>query len=69
MNLKQRRRAAKILNESPGLRPVVDEALAEPFSNAREAASNETGSPEMELPAGCPFTPDEVLSCDFLPYR
>ena len=67
--LEQRRRIAKLLQESPSLRPSVDEVLAEAYSDAREAASNETGLPETEFPAECPFKPDEVLSRDFLPER
>jgi uncharacterized protein DUF29 len=65
----QRRRIAKLLKESPSLRPFVNEALGEAYSDAREAASNETGLPETEFPAECPFTPDEVLSREFLPER
>jgi Domain of unknown function DUF29 len=65
--LEQRRRIEKLLKESPSLRPSVDEALAEVYTEAREAASNETGLPETEFPAGCPFTTDEVLSRSFLP--
>jgi Domain of unknown function DUF29 len=67
--IEQRRRIAKLLKESPSLRPFVNEAVAEAYSEAREAASNETGLPETEFPAECPFTPDEVLSRDFLPER
>ena len=67
--LEQRQRIAKLLQESPSLRPSVDEVLAEAYSDAREAASNETGLPETEFPAECPFKPDEVLSRDFLPER
>src|SRR6266404_8740955 len=72
--LEQRRRIAKLLKEkllkeSPSLLPFVNEALAEAYSDALEAASNETGLPETEFPTECPFTPDEVLSRAFLPER
>ena len=67
--LEQRRRIAKQLKESPTLRPLINEALTEAYSDALEAASNETGLPETEFPAECPFTPDEVLSRGFLPER
>jgi ribosomal protein L29 len=63
----QRRRIAKLLRESPSLRPFVDESLTEAYGDAREAASNQTGLPETEFPTECPFTPDEVLSRSFLP--
>ena len=67
--LEQRRRIAKLLKESPSLLPFVNEALAEAYSDALEAASNETGLPETDFPTECPFTPDEVLSRAFLPER
>lgn len=65
----QRRRVEKLLKESPSLRALVNEALAGVYTEAREAASNETGLPETEFPVACPFTPDEVLTRDFLPER
>ena len=67
--LEQRRRIEKLLRESPSLRPFVTEVLAEVYSEAREAASNETGLPETGFPAECPFSADEVLSRSFLPER
>ena len=67
--LEQRRRIAELLKESPSLRPFINQALTEAYSDALEAASNETGLPETVFPAECPFTPDEVLSRGFLPER
>ena len=67
--LEQRRRIEKFLRESPSPRPFVNEALTEVYDEAREAASNETGLPESEFPAECPFSADEVLSRSFLPER
>ena len=67
--LEQRRRIEKLLRESPSLRASVNEALAEAYSDAREAASNETGLPETDFPAECPFTAEQVMSRSFLPER
>jgi hypothetical protein len=67
--LEQRRRIEKLLRESPSLRASIDEALAEAYSDAREAASNETGLPETDFPTECPFTAEQVLSRSFLPER
>jgi hypothetical protein len=67
--LEQRRRIEKLLRESPSLRASVNEALAEAYSDAREAASNETGLPETDFPAECPFTAEQVMSRSFLPKR
>jgi ribosomal protein L29 len=63
----QRRRIAKLLQESPSLRPFLDEVLAEAYGDARDAASNQSGLPEAEFPAECQFTVDQLLSRDFLP--
>jgi Domain of unknown function DUF29 len=67
--LEQRRRIEKLLRESPSLRASVNEALAEAYSDAREAASNDTGLPETDFPTECPFTAEQVLSRSFLPER
>ena len=67
--LEQRRRIEKLLRESPSLHASVNEALAEAYSDAREAASNETGLPETNFPIECPFTMEQVLSRSFLPER
>ena len=67
--LEQRRRIEKLLRESPSLHASVNEALAEAYSDAREAASNETGLPETDFPAECPFTAEQVMSRSFLPKR
>ena len=65
----QRRRIEKLLRESPSLRPFVAETLSEAYAEAREDALEETGLPEADFPAECPFSPDEVLSRSFLPER
>jgi hypothetical protein len=65
----QRRRIEKLLRESPSLRPFVAETLSEAYAEAREDTLEETGPPETDFPAECPFTPDEILSRDFLPER
>jgi hypothetical protein len=36
---------------------------------AREDAREETGLPEADFPAECPFSQDEVLSRSFFPER
>jgi len=63
------RRIEKLLRESPSLRPFVAETLSEAYAEAREDALEETGLPEADFPAECPFSPDEVLSRSFLPER
>ena len=63
----QRRRIAKLVRESPSLRPVVPQLISEAYFEARDKASQETGLPETSFPADCPFTPEQILAEDFLP--
>jgi hypothetical protein len=63
----QRRRIAKLLRESPSLRPVAEQLVPEAYEEARQKAANDTGLPEASFPAECPFTPEQVLADDFLP--
>ena len=63
----QRRQIERLLRDSPSLRPGVAAALSGAYNDARDDAVEETGLPEAEFPAECPFTADEVLSRSFLP--
>ncbi|HWD59248.1 MAG TPA: DUF29 domain-containing protein [Stellaceae bacterium] len=63
----QRRRIKKLLRESPSLNPAVAELLPEVYVEAREWAGRETGLIDSAFPAECPFTPEQILSEDFLP--
>jgi hypothetical protein len=63
----QRRRIAKLLRESPSLRPVFGELIPEAYTEARDKAAQETGLLETNFPTDCPFTPEQILAPDFLP--
>jgi hypothetical protein len=63
----QRRQIEKLLRESPSLRPVIDQLLAEAYAGARDKAADETGLVETMFPIECPFSIDEILSPTFLP--
>jgi hypothetical protein len=63
----QRDQIELILEDSPSLRPVVTERLRQAYRRARTDAADDTGLPEATFPAECPFTPDQILSEDFLP--
>jgi hypothetical protein len=41
--------------------------LTRTYNEAREDAAEETGLPETEFPAECPFALDDILSRSFLP--
>jgi hypothetical protein len=61
-----RHKLAKLLRDSPSLRPRLPALLADAYPAARIRAGVETGLPEETLPAACPFTLDQVTS-DWLP--
>jgi hypothetical protein len=63
----QRRRIARLLQESPSLRPVVDQLLVQAYIDAGDKVADETGLAETAFAADCPFTSDEILAEDFLP--
>ena len=63
----QRDEIEELPADSPSLRPVVQDTLSAVYARARRKAISETGLPENAFPADCPFTPEQILSEDFLP--
>lgn len=62
-----RRATAKLLNESPSLRPQITDMIAAEYEDARYNAILETGLAEGTFPLTCPYTPEQVLDPDFWP--
>ena len=63
----QRDQVKESLDESPSLRPTVAADLPRVYKIARIKAAGETGLSEKTFPATCPYTPEQILSEDFLP--
>jgi hypothetical protein len=63
----QRRQAIELVEESPSLASLLADELGNIYRSAAAKASGDTGLAESAFPAECPFTPDEILSDDFLP--
>ncbi len=63
----QRRRLARLLAQSPSLRPALAEALPEEYTHARQRASDETRLREDTFPHVCPWTAEQLLEADFWP--
>ena len=63
----QRRQAASLIGESPSLGSLLATELPAIYASAVTKASSDTGLAEASFPAVCPFTPDQILSEDFLP--
>jgi uncharacterized protein DUF29 len=63
----QRRELRRLLQQQPSLRPLVPDAVADGYPDARLDAGDETGLPLATFPATCPWTPEQVLDADFWP--
>ena len=61
-----RHKTAKLLRDSPSLRPRLPALLEGASPAARIRAGVETGLPEETFPAACPFTLDQITG-DWLP--
>jgi hypothetical protein len=57
----QRDRIGVLLRDSPSLRPVLDEVMAEAYRTARFDAADETGLPVETFPTENPFSVDQAL--------
>ena len=62
----QRLEIANILDDNPGLKPRVSEAIARAYRGARIDAAKETGLDEAEFPEACPCSFDDITRCNFL---
>lgn len=62
----QRQEINDLLDESPSLRSTTND-VSRVYVRARTKAARETGFPESTFPDICPYTPDQILSEDFLP--
>ena len=60
-----RNRAADVLEDNPGLKGRLAQALVRAYRDAREEAAAETGLPLTILPKVCPYTREELLTRPF----
>ena len=63
----QRREVAKLLHESPSLRPRIPSLMGEAYVDAVRDAVAETGLRAETFASTCPFAPDQVLDDGYLP--
>lgn len=59
---KHRVRAQQTLKENPGLKPRLDETLAEAYELAVASAMDETGLPRSSFPQACPYTVEDIMT-------
>jgi hypothetical protein len=58
----QRNHVAKVLRKNPGLKPLIGEAVAEAFEDARIEAAAETELSEDAFPRECPYAWDAIMT-------
>jgi hypothetical protein len=63
----QRDLIARLLRNSPGLKPKRQAELIEAYTGAREDAADETGLPVVRFPPTCPYSLDEAEAAAFWP--
>jgi hypothetical protein len=63
----QRLQIDSVLADSPSLRSYLAEVLVDAYGLARGKASRETRMELNSFPDECPFSPEQILSEDFLP--
>jgi hypothetical protein len=64
----QRRQIKLLVNDSPSLKPFLLEMFAECYADAKEDTSEKTSLPVDSFPEQCPFTPEETLDLNYLPF-
>lgn len=63
----QRKQLAELLNDSPSLKPRLEDDLQDSYISASLLAAGETGLSETTFPEQCPFSIDQLLDQDFWP--
>lgn len=64
---KQRLQLERLLDDSPGLKSRLEEAIAKGYKYGRKGASQETEMPLTTFPENCPYTWLQLSDESFLP--
>ncbi len=67
--VEQRKRVAVLLRQSPGLKSVVSEVIAEVYPDAVDLAQKETRLPIATFPQSCLYDLTQLLDDDFYPQQ
>ena len=54
-----------VLDDNPGLKPRIGEAIARAYRKARIEAARETGLEKQQFPEACPYEWDDLVSHEF----
>jgi hypothetical protein len=58
----QRRQIRRVLNENPGLKSRLTEAVGDGYDDGRDRALDETGLADDAMPEACPYTFEETMT-------
>jgi hypothetical protein len=61
----QRIELRRVLEDNPGLKPRVDEAIVRGYERAVIEAARETDLDEDRFPEQCPYNWNDITTCDF----
>jgi Domain of unknown function DUF29 len=61
----QRVEAEHVIDDNPGLKPRITEAMARAYRRARIDAANETGLGKAIFPDTCPYVFEDIMSREF----
>jgi hypothetical protein len=61
-----RGRVLEVLDDSPGLKPRLPEAIGAAYKGARARASTQTDRPRTAFSPDCPYTLDEIMTRPFV---
>lgn len=67
--IEQRKQLARLLKDSPSLRPTLPELIGDAYESAVRWAADETGMDESDFPAACLYRLDQILDDDYYPGR
>jgi Domain of unknown function DUF29 len=62
-----RKQIKRLFRKYPSLKVYLEQCWEECYADALEDASDETGLPQNQFPARCPYAIAEVLDPEFLP--
>jgi len=65
--IEQRKRIARLLRDSPSLKPRLADAVADAYDSALRLAGDETGMDESGFPQTCPYSLEQALDAGFYP--
>ncbi|NEP58848.1 MAG: DUF29 domain-containing protein [Symploca sp. SIO2G7] len=63
----QRRKITRLLQQSPSLKPYLEEAVQEGYEDGLDLAVRETGLSYKVLPESCTYKLDQLFDPDFFP--